>query len=105
MNTWLWPNQSLKQAGKVLGNPFGKFLYTRLNFSVNVLLKQLGFADKTVLTPELLEYYRGPFPPESRRALYALVATIDEANAWFETLWEKLSRRNLRCYFGEQKIG
>ncbi len=90
MNTWLWPNESLIQAGRVLSNPFGRFLYTRPNVSVNVLLKRLGFADQTVLTSELLKHYRGPFPtPQSCRALYALVATIAESNKWFETLWDK----------------
>lgn len=90
MDTWLWSNASLEQASRVLGNPFGKFLYTRLNFSVNVLLKRLGFADKTVLTPALLEHYRGPFPTsQSRKALYALVATIAESNNWFGRLWDR----------------
>ncbi len=90
MNTWLWPNASLERAGKVLGNPLGRFLYTRLNFSVNVPLQRLGFADRTVLTDELLKHYREPFPtPRSRKALYELVATIAESNGWFETLWDK----------------
>lgn len=90
MNTWMWPNPSLEQAGKVLGNPFGRFLYRRLNFSVNVLLKRLAFSDKTVLTDELLRHYQGPFPtPISREALFALVATIGASNAWFETLWNR----------------
>ena len=50
MNTWLWRYRALGQAGRVLGNPLGRFLYERLNFSVSVLLKRVAFADSGVLT-------------------------------------------------------
>lgn len=89
MNTWLWRYQGLERAGRVLGNPFGRFLYECLNFSVNVLLKQ-AFSDKAVLTRDVLNHYREPFPtPASREPLFALVNTINASNAWFETLWDE----------------
>lgn len=90
MNTWLWENKPLEQAGKLLANPLGKLLYERLNFSVKVLLRRFGFADKTVLTKELLEHYRGPFPTAaSRKALFTLINTIKASNIWFDALWAK----------------
>ena len=88
MNTWLWRNEGLEQAGKLLGNPFGRFLYKRFNFSVNVLLRQRGFSDRAVLTDKLFRHYREPFPtPKSREPLFALVDTLETSNLWFDTLW------------------
>ena len=86
MNTWLWHNRPLEQAGKLLANSFGKFLYKQLNFEA--LLLRLVFADKTVLTKKLLRHYLGPFPtPASREPLFALVNGIEASNVWFDTLW------------------
>ena len=90
MNTWLWHNKALEQGGRLLGNPFGALLYKRFNFSVNVLLKRMGFNDTTVLTDELFRHYQGPFPtPDSRKPLFALVDTLETSNAWFDSLWAR----------------
>lgn len=93
MNTWMWRFKTLGQVGSLLANPIGKYLYQNLDLSINVLLKRSGFADPTTLSETIFKHYKKPFPTaKSRAPLFALVNTIAESNAWFETLWE---RRNL----------
>lgn len=90
MNTWMWHFKSLGQAGRLMANPLGRFLYKTLNFSINILLKNSGVANKANLPPEIFEHYKSPFKdPNSREALFALINTIDIANPWFDTLWKK----------------
>ncbi len=88
MNAWLWPNETLARAGKLLGNPLGRLLYKQFNVSVEVLLRRAAFTDKKLLTKPLLEHYRGPFRARaSREPLWALVDTVGASNRWLETLW------------------
>lgn len=90
MNSWLWPNETLARAGRLLGNPLGQFLYKRFNVSVEVLLRRAAFADQKVLTQRVLEHYRGPFRARaSREPLWALVDTVEASNRWLETLWDE----------------
>jgi len=90
LNSWGWPNEPLARAAKLLGNPLGRTLYKRFNFSLEVLLRRAGFADWNVLTQEVLQHYRGPFPtPPSREPLWRLVDSVGETNAWLETLWAR----------------
>ncbi len=54
------------------------------------MLLRAGFADRNVLTREVLRHYRGPFPtPASRDPLWALVDSVGETNNWLETLWAR----------------
>ncbi len=90
LNSWLWPSEPLARAAKLLGNPLGRTLYKRFNFSVEVLLRRAAFAEPKVLTQEVLRHYRGPFPtPASREPLWALVESVGETNSWLETLWAR----------------
>ena len=90
LNSWGWPNETLARAAKVLGNPLGRTLYKRFNFSVEVLLRRAGFADQKALTKEVLRHYRGPFStPTSREPLWRLVDSVGETNAWLATLWAR----------------
>lgn len=61
-NSWLWSLNDYKEIKKpaaLIQTKIGKFLYYRLNFSVNVLLRS-SFADKKNLNAEIMCHYRKP---------------------------------------------
>lgn len=94
-NTWMW---SLKgdamrelMAG-VLGSAFGRFLYTRFNFSPRVLIPA-AMGDRSKLTPEIHQHYTEPFPRrEDRRAPWLLAHELVGSGGWYEDLWSRRDR-------------
>jgi haloalkane dehalogenase len=92
MNTWLWSNagnRSAEAASRLLSGRIGHFLYTRLNFSPRVLLKN-AYADRSRLTPEVHRHYLAPFSkPAERLAPWILARELTGSNDWYDSLWQQ----------------
>lgn len=92
MNTWLWSNEgnrAIEGASRILGGPIGRFLYTRLNFSPRVLLKN-GFADKSKLSKIIHRHYLAPFAiPAERHAPWVLARELTGSNDWYDAAWQR----------------
>jgi haloalkane dehalogenase len=106
MNTWLWSNagnKPVEAASRLLGGPIGRFLYTRLNFSPRVLLKN-AYADRSKLTPEVHRHYLAPFSkPAERLAPWILARELTRSNDWYDSLWqqrEKLQDKPMLILWG-----
>lgn len=95
MNTWLWSNEgnrAVESAHRLLSGPLGRFVYTRLNLSVRVLLPN-AFADRTVLTQQVSRHYRQPFSsPQERIAPWVLARELINSNGWYDSLWDQRER-------------
>jgi pimeloyl-ACP methyl ester carboxylesterase len=93
--TWMWSlrgNATAERASRLLGGRFGRFLYTRLNFSPKVLLKA-GYADKSRLTAEIHRHYTAPFPNAGERiAPWILAGELVGSSDWYDQLWQQRER-------------
>lgn len=91
-NTWMWSLQDEKHfeaPGKIFGGWLGKFFYTRLNFSVRVIMKA-SFGNKKKLTPELHhQYIKAQGSPKERIAAFACVNALIGSSDFYNSLWEK----------------
>jgi haloalkane dehalogenase len=92
-NTWCW---SLKDdphfsvAGKMMKTGFMKFLYTRFNFPVNIIMPR-AFGNKKLLTREVHDHYRKVLPDaKSRVGVYAIAKELMDASDWWQEQWEKM---------------
>jgi pimeloyl-ACP methyl ester carboxylesterase len=97
-NTWMWSfkgNKNAERASELFGSFFGKFLYTKLNFSPRVMLK-MGYRDKKKLTPEIHRHYLQAFPKvEDRNSTWAFAKEIIGSGDWWDHLFnqrEKISK-------------
>lgn len=94
INTWLW---SLNDYGhftkptKIIKSGIGKFLYEKLNFSANILLKS-GFSDKKYLTKKIHSQYKLAQDKRARKAAYQLALSLTGQSDWYEGLWSQLER-------------
>jgi haloalkane dehalogenase len=95
LNSWLWPldaDPRIARAGRIVGGPVGRLLYTRLNASPRWLLPA-GFADRAALTPALHRHYLAPFPDaRSREAPWVLARELLASSAWYASLWQRRAR-------------
>ncbi len=94
MNTFMWSlkaDKHFRQASKLLGSAFGRFLYKYWNFSSRVMLK-MSFGDKSKLTQHIHNHYLKVFPtPGSRTSTAVLAKELIGSSTWFDSLWEKHS--------------
>jgi haloalkane dehalogenase len=93
-NTWMWSlaGTPAERMSRLLSGAFGRFLYTRLNFSPRVLLKA-GFANRRRLTKQVHRHYMDAFPtPATRRAPWVLAKELIGSTAWYEHLRENRAR-------------
>jgi len=92
-NTWM---RSLKDdkhysgPAKMMRGWFGRFLYYKLNFPVNVIMPA-AFGDKRKLTKEIHRHYKEALPAGERIAAYAFSRELLQASDWWESLWSKLT--------------
>lgn len=105
-NTWMWPldrERRFAWMSKLMATRFGRYLYTKKNFSVNVLLRS-SWVNKPTLTPEVFRHYEGPFSTvESRRATWTFARQLVEGTPFLETLWaerEKLAELPILLLWG-----
>lgn len=96
-NSWLWATDTDPKAKKIdrmVNSTLGKLLYTRVNFSPRVLLKQ-GFHDKTKLSKSVHQHYIRPFSHKnSRTAVYSIAQALVRSSDWYQMQWEKMHLLN-----------
>ncbi len=94
-NTWMWSlqgNSSVKMASRLLGNPIGRFLYKRMNFSPRMLMKA-AMGDKSKLTKEIHQHYINVFPePQDRQAPWTFARELLGSSNWYDRLWQQRER-------------
>ncbi|MBC8135085.1 MAG: alpha/beta fold hydrolase [Fibrella sp.] len=92
LNSWLWnprEEKSLAGGARLLANPFGRFLYERVNFEIKVILPA-AYGNKRKLTPAVYRHYLAPFDmPPSRASLFALLCSLLDSSEWFGELWNR----------------
>ena len=95
MNTFLWPTEgdpTVEIVARVMGSPFGRFLYRRLNVSPRILLPGV-YSDKDKLTSEIHHHYLAPFPAApAREAMWRLAHELLASNDHYRHLWDQRSR-------------
>lgn len=107
-NTWMWPltDTMTRWASSFFGTTLGRWVYTRRNFSTDVLLPRLTHQS---LPPAIHAHYQKPFPtPESRHATWVFARDLTAADDWYKTLWSKRDRlRSIptQILWGEQDPG
>ena len=88
-NTWMWPRTDWVTvwASRFFGTRLGRTLYTRWNFSTNVLLPALT---QQALSPAVHAQYQQVFPtPNSRHATWVCARDLVGANDWYRSLWAR----------------
>lgn len=89
-NSWMWPldrERRFAWMSKLMATGFGRYLYTKKNFSVNVLLRS-SWVNKETLTPEVFRHYVQPFASvESRRATWTFARQLVEGTPFLVELW------------------
>ncbi|HEX6135707.1 MAG TPA: alpha/beta fold hydrolase [Longimicrobiales bacterium] len=93
-NTWLWSlrGSPAERIGRLMGSGFGRFLYTRLNFSPRVLVKA-AFGDRSKLTRRIHRQYIDAFPtPADRHAPWVLARELIGSSDFYDGLWQRRER-------------
>jgi pimeloyl-ACP methyl ester carboxylesterase len=94
-NTWMWPlNDDKRFAGpaRFARSWFGRLLYLRFGFSVNVMMPA-GYGDRKKLTRTLHAFYKRALPDaRSRIGTYALAKEILDAGAFWAEQWQQVGR-------------
>jgi len=107
-NTWMWPrtDAATRWASRFFGTSLGKGLYTRWNFSPNVMLPALTHQP---LDPAVHAHYQRPFPtPSDRHAPWVCARDLAGASDWYAALWDRRDRlRDIPALllWGEQDPG
>jgi haloalkane dehalogenase len=107
-NTWMWPrtDAATRWASRLFGTGLGRALYTRWNFSPNVMLPALTHRR---LPPDVHDHYRRPFPTAAtRHAPWVFARDLVGASDWYAALWarrEALESIPALLLWGEQDPG
>ena len=89
LNTWMWPRTDTATvwASRFFGTRLGRWLYTRSNFSTDVMLPALTHQS---LPDAVHAHYQQPFPtPAARHATWVFARDLVGANDWYESLWAR----------------
>lgn len=95
-NSWCWPIKPLdlyyQGFSRFMGGAIGRYLIARHNFFVEKVLV-MAAADRSSLTPEVMEHYRRPFAGErDRKASWSFPKQIVAAKPWIEGIWSRRER-------------
>lgn len=97
MNTFLWSlkgDRDFELPEKLFNNPFGKFVYKRLNFSPVVMIRS-AWGDKSKLTKEIHRHYIQALPtPPDRQGTWVFLQQLIGSSEWYQSLWDR--RRNIQ---------
>ncbi len=96
INSWMWSlagDPFYARGGKVLGSPFGRFLYERLNFSLRVIVPG-AYGDRRKLTPALHRVLLDRFrrPASRGAALWTLARSLLGSSDFYDSLWQRRER-------------
>ena len=89
INTWLWSLNEythFQKPAKLINTAVGKFLYEKLNFSANFLLKT-GFLNKNKLTKDIHNHYKNAQDKPARKAAYQFALSLLGESEWYNNLW------------------
>ena len=93
-NTWMWSlagDRRYERPARLVATPFGRLLYERLGFSVNVLWRRAVRDPR--YTPAIHAHYTAALrDPAARRATWIYARELLGGSAWLDTLWERRSR-------------
>ncbi|MBK9175813.1 MAG: alpha/beta fold hydrolase [Flavobacteriales bacterium] len=94
-NTWLWPLNEDKRFAKparIARSWFGRMLYLRFGFSVNVMMPS-AYGDRKKLMKAVHAHYRNALPDaQSRIATHALAKEILDAEPFWAAQWNQVER-------------
>ena len=92
-NTWLWdlmPDKRFSRPSVVMNSAFGKWLYLRFGFSVNVMMTS-GYGDKAKLSKAVHAHFKSALPDaSSRAATFACVQEIRNAGPFWSAQWARV---------------
>lgn len=107
INTWLWPlneYEHFTKPMKLISSFVGKFLYEKMNFSANILLKT-GFHDQKLLTENIHNQYKKAQTKAGRKAAYVFARSLLGESEWYEKLWKsrhKIQKITTRIIWGTE---
>jgi haloalkane dehalogenase len=91
-NTFLWSlkgDPAFETPNRLFNNPFGRFLYKRMNFSPAVIVR-MAWGDKKTLTPAIHRHYTGAFPaPVQRQGTWTFMRELLGSSEWYDSLWAR----------------
>jgi pimeloyl-ACP methyl ester carboxylesterase len=93
-NTWMWSLKNDKHfsgPAKIMNSWFGRMLYLKFNFPVNVIMPS-AFGNQKLLTKYIHSHYKNALPSGQRLAPYAFVNELMAASDWWENLWQQLGK-------------
>lgn len=94
-NTWMWdlmPDKRFSRPNMIMDSWFGRFLYLRLGFSVNVMMPS-AYGDRKKLTRPVHAHFKNALPDATARAsTFACVREIRNAGPFWEEQWSKVGR-------------
>lgn len=106
-NGWMWRLDTDPHYGRPLRlfqGAFGRMLYRRFNFPVNVIMPAAFGNRKKYLTPAIYQHYKKALPDyTSRVAAYAFVKAILYSGDWWDSLWQQrdmLQRKIALIFWG-----
>ncbi len=91
-NTWmrsLAEDKHFSRPARMIRSWLGRFLYLRLNFSVNVMMPA-AYGNKRLLTRTAHRHYKRALPAGSRMATYVFARELMDASPWWQRHWERL---------------
>jgi haloalkane dehalogenase len=86
-NTWMWSvkgDPHFERPAKWLGGALGRFLYSKCNFAVNVMMKRV--ANSKLSSSALAHYAAAQSAPEARHAAWVLARELTGSSEWFAGL-------------------
>jgi haloalkane dehalogenase len=94
-NTWMWSlagHPQYERASRALSGRFGRFLYERLGFSVNVVFRQ-AVKDKTRYSRAVHAQYAAPLRERAaRHATWIYMRELLGSSDWYAGLWQRRER-------------
>lgn len=94
-NTWMWPlsdDQQMTGMRKIMGGRFGRFLYTRINFSPRFFYP-LVFGDRKNRDRGVQQQYiRATTRPSERMAMWTFARELVDSTPWYAQLLAKHER-------------
>lgn len=94
-NTWMWdlmPDKRFSRPSAIMNSWFGRLLYLRFGFSVNVMMPS-AYGDRSKLTKALHAHYKMVLPDAAARtATFACVQEIAGAGPFWNEQWRMIHR-------------
>jgi len=93
MNTWMWPDEEMQRAGRLMGGSIGRLLYRYANASLRLIMPR-AYGDRKRLTPEIHRQYLEPFRNRNDRVLvlHALAKSLLGSQEFYADSWRRANR-------------